>query len=41
MVEARLYFRAHVFRLVYVRVLAGLGSSCWVMYGKVHCPRCV
>jgi hypothetical protein len=41
MVEVRLYFRASALTLVYTRVLGGLGSSGCVVYGQVHCPRCV
>jgi hypothetical protein len=42
MVEARLNFSASVLkRLAYVRVLGGLGSSIWMVYGHVHYPRCV
>jgi hypothetical protein len=40
-VEARVYFRAFVLRLVYIRIVGGIGSSGYVVYGRVHCPRCV
>jgi hypothetical protein len=39
--EAMLYLRAYVLMLIYTRVLRGLASSGWVVYGLVHSPRCV